>query len=380
MDVTRDSGLAFRHVNGATGKFYYPETFGSGAAFIDYDRDGWLDIFLVNGNDTAKAGGRPTIALYHRAQWEVHGCDKAGRPGRAVGDKGCRRLRQRRLGRPLCYRPRPKRALRNEFGKVTENETRESVSRQPSAVQTPTQPNTHTPTSFFRDVTLDPALATRGTGALAARGSTTTMMGAWTCSFAITCSTAGIASRSAVRGASGSIAAPSFTLTAAAYTALDGRRSRDVTREVGIHNTAGKSLGVAVWDLDGDRYPEILVANDLTPNYLFRNDGSGKFTEVALDSGNAYGGDGLVAQAWARCADIRNDGKCAVFISNFAREPNSLFEQAGPFIFADRSYESGIGESSLLTSDLASSSLILTTTAGRTLRHERPHPTGSRSV
>src|SRR5436309_3534481 len=50
VDATRESGLEFRHVNGAAGKFYYPETFGSGAGFIDYDGDGRLDIVLVNGN------------------------------------------------------------------------------------------------------------------------------------------------------------------------------------------------------------------------------------------------------------------------------------------------------------------------------------------
>src|SRR5690242_13759688 len=49
-DVTREAGIHFHHVNGASGQFYYPETFGSGAAFIDYDRDGWPDILLVNSD------------------------------------------------------------------------------------------------------------------------------------------------------------------------------------------------------------------------------------------------------------------------------------------------------------------------------------------
>ena len=105
---------------------------------------------------------------------------------------------------------------------------------------------------------------------------------------------------------------------------------------------------MAVWDIDGDRFPDIIVANDLTPNYLFRNTGKGGFKEAGLDSGIAYGGDGLARSGMGiDVADTRNNGKCAVFISNFAREPNSLFELEGLFLFADRSYESGMAESSL---------------------------------
>ena len=69
IDVTREAGLQFQHINGATGQFYYPETFGSGAAFTDYDCDGWVDIVLVNGDywpgHAPSGSSRPTLALYH---------------------------------------------------------------------------------------------------------------------------------------------------------------------------------------------------------------------------------------------------------------------------------------------------------------------------
>src|SRR5205823_773887 len=66
-DVTAAAGLRFRHVSGASGRFYFPETLGSGCAFFDYDRDGHPDIFLVNSTylPGAPRSGTPTKALYH---------------------------------------------------------------------------------------------------------------------------------------------------------------------------------------------------------------------------------------------------------------------------------------------------------------------------
>src|SRR5689334_16088460 len=71
-DVTREAGLRYQHINGASGQFYYPETFGSGAAFLDYDRDGWCDILLVNGDywpgHMPSGAAHPTLTLYHNNQ------------------------------------------------------------------------------------------------------------------------------------------------------------------------------------------------------------------------------------------------------------------------------------------------------------------------
>src|SRR5262249_45433582 len=68
-DVTDQSHIHFQHVNGTSGKFFYPETIGSGCGFIDYDRDGWPDIILVNGDywpgQAVPGGMHPTLALYH---------------------------------------------------------------------------------------------------------------------------------------------------------------------------------------------------------------------------------------------------------------------------------------------------------------------------
>src|SRR6185503_14919475 len=84
------------------------------------------------------------------------------------------------------------------------------------------------------------------------------------------------------------------------------------------------------------------------PNYLFHNNRDGTFREMGLDSGLAYGADGTARSGMGiDVADTRNDGKCQVFISNFAREPNSFFAEGGPITFTDKTYETGMGEASL---------------------------------
>jgi hypothetical protein len=111
----------------------------------------------------------------------------------------------------------------------------------------------------------------------------------------------------------------------------------------------GKALGVAVWDVDGDGWPDILVANDVTPNYLFRNNRDGTFTDIAAESGTAFGEDGTARSGMGiDVSEYLNDGRPAVFISNFSREPNSFFVRERPGLFTDRTYAAGLGESSLL--------------------------------
>ncbi len=327
-DVTREAGIRFQHNNGAVGKFYYPQTFGSGCAFIDYDRDGLLDIVLVNSGDFGSPKSiintqHSNLVLYHnnRNGTFTDVTEQAGLNvslygmGVAVGDyenDGYDDLYITGLDHSLLFR--------NEGN------------------------------GRFRDVTRDSGVGNQGhwgTSAAWLDYDNDGRLDLFVCCYVRwQPDQEQVCRQGDLRIYCGPLIyqADSCRL----FRNLGGGRFRDVTRDAGIYKTTGKALGVAVWDVDGDRYPDILVANDLTPNYLFRNNRNGTFSEVGLESGIAYGADGMARSGMGiDFADTNNDGKCQALVSNFAREPNSFFTQEGLFVFTDKTYEAGMGEPSL---------------------------------
>jgi hypothetical protein len=120
------------------------------------------------------------------------------------------------------------------------------------------------------------------------------------------------------------------------YRNLDGRRFKEVTESSGVFNPEGKSLGVAVADFNDDGWPDLVVANDTQPNFLYLNDGDGTFTNVALQAGVAYDEVGRArAGMGIDVADFANNGKLSIAIGNFAREPVSLYTQVNNELFQD---------------------------------------------
>ena len=100
----------------------------------------------------------------------------------------------------------------------------------------------------------------------------------------------------------------------------------DVSERAGIAALAGKSLGVAFADYDGDGWTDVYVANDSVPGFLLRNDGRGRFTDVALAAGAAVNGEGAaVAGMGVDFADYDGDGKVDLFVSTLSGETYSLY-------------------------------------------------------
>ena len=122
----------------------------------------------------------------------------------------------------------------------------------------------------------------------------------------------------------------------------------DATDASGLDGVAEAGLGVVIGDLDGDRWPDLYVANDKDPNLLFRNLGGGRFEDESLLSGTAYDrGGNAEASMGVELADLDGDGRQDLVVTNFALETNAFYRSAGDGVFIDRRFPSGLAQPSL---------------------------------
>jgi hypothetical protein len=122
----------------------------------------------------------------------------------------------------------------------------------------------------------------------------------------------------------------------------------DVSVEAGIAGHVGNGLGVAVGDYDEDGWPDVFVANDGVPDFLFHNDGNGRFTEVGLLAGVAVARDGKArAGMGTEFADYDGDGRLDLVVTNHEFETHSLFHNDGEGTFTDVTVESGLSAPTL---------------------------------
>jgi enediyne biosynthesis protein E4 len=127
----------------------------------------------------------------------------------------------------------------------------------------------------------------------------------------------------------------------------DGGRFVDVTARSGIVDRDGRGLGVVICDIDGDGLVDIFVANDMTANFLFRNKGGLKFEEIGLGSGvAASAAGGYQAGMGVACGDVDGDGKPDLSVTNFYGEGTSLFINLGGGLFVDQSMQAGVTRAS----------------------------------
>ncbi|MHC4160850.1 MAG: CRTAC1 family protein [Planctomycetota bacterium] len=125
---------------------------------------------------------------------------------------------------------------------------------------------------------------------------------------------------------------------------VGGGRFRDATKDAGLTDVGlFYSFGVLAVDIDGDLDLDLYVANDSNPNYLYRNDGRGKFKEVGLWSGAALDANGAAqAGMGLAAADYDADGDPDLFVTNFAQDSSTLYRNDGNFIFEDVSKRTGV--------------------------------------
>jgi hypothetical protein len=122
----------------------------------------------------------------------------------------------------------------------------------------------------------------------------------------------------------------------------------DVSESAGIAAHIGKGMSVAFADYNADGLTDVFVSNDTTPNFLFRNEGNGKFREVGLPAGVAMTDDGReLSSMGAEFRDFDGDGKPDIFITALANETFPLFRNLGKGLFQEITYRAGLGAATI---------------------------------
>lgn len=319
VDITASTGIHFDHLS-APEKKYVVESMSGGVALIDYDNDGYPDIYFTNAPsvDMALAGRRAKGAFYHNngdgTFTDV--TDKAGvgypcwAMGAVVGDfnnDGWPDLLVTCFGGVVLYR-------NNGNGTFTDVTVQAGLGADygwaTGAAFGDYDGDGWADLFVSRYVALD-------LGDLPAFGSMKT------------CQYHGIAVQCGPRGLNGS----SDSLY---HNNSDGTFS-DVSKQAGVDDPQKRFGLTALWsDFNQDGQLDLFVANDGEPNYLYRNDGHGHFTDVALDAGVAVDADGAEqANMGLAVGDYAHTGRFSILISHFSEEYATLFRNDGGMSFSD---------------------------------------------
>ncbi len=324
VDITAASGIKFIHNAGKQGKKYLPETMGSGVAWIDVDGDGWQDLIFVNSHDWTPRGRRSTAAVYRNngkggfvditrgsgLDVEIYGM------GIAIGDFD-------NDGRDDVY------ITALEGDRLFHNEGN----------------------GKFRDVTAAAGIRNAAFGTSAAwldydRDGKLDLVVAnyvqWNQKGDLWCS---------LDGATKSYCTPESYKgqPSRIFHNLGNGKFEDVTQKAGFGEASSKALGIAVFDYNGDGWPDIFLANDTQPNKLYRNNKNGTFTEEAVPAGVAFGEDGVARGAMgADASDYDRSGRQHLLVGNFSNQMLGLYHNEGNSLFVDEAPRSSVGRASLL--------------------------------
>jgi hypothetical protein len=326
VEVSRRAGIKFTLTSGSPGKPYIIEAMGGGVAWIDFDNDGFPDLFLVNSStfEHWKRGESPPSHLYHNNRNGTFtdvtarsGLNHTGwGMGACVGDynnDGHDDLYVTYYGGNVLYR-------NNGDG-------------------------------TFTDVTDEVGVRGHGLGASCAFGDYDNdgRLDLYVTTYidldieklglpgsAPNCTYHGIDVFCGPRGLSGG-------RDILFHNESDGT-FKDVTESAGIDRERYFGLGVVMGDFDRDGLLDIYVANDSTPSSLYRNNGDGTFTDVAAMAGVAYNDEGREqAGMGTDAADFKNDGWLDLVKGNFSSDSKNLYRNNHNGTFSDVAFPSGLG-------------------------------------
>jgi hypothetical protein len=122
----------------------------------------------------------------------------------------------------------------------------------------------------------------------------------------------------------------------------------DVSDESGVSRHAGWGMGMVCGDYDNDGDSDVFIANDVWANFLFQNDGKGRFEEIGLMAGVAYDGNGQAQGGMGvDCGDFNNDGRLDFYLTNYQKEQSALYKNLGDGMFEDVTFVTGAGAGTL---------------------------------
>ena len=328
-NVAKEAGLvAVTVFGGKESNKYLLETTGCGVAFLDYNNDGWLDIFLVNGTNLEgfPKGKEPTNHLYRNNRdgtfedvTRKAGLDQGGwGQGVCIGDydnDGFEDIFVSYWGHNQLYRNKGD----GTFENVTE---KAGIANQ--------RQRWGTGCAFLdydRDGFLDIFVANY-------------------IDFDI--ESAPVPESGLCRYKGVKVACGPPGLVGGKNVLLHNRGNgtfEDVSEKSGIAAASGTyGLGASTLDFDNDGWTDIYVANDSNPSVLYHNNGDGTFTDVGINAGCAYSQDGKPqAGMGVTVGDYNHDGWMDIFKTNFAGDTSTLYSNKGGGYFEDVTFASGIG-------------------------------------
>ena len=324
VEATTEAGLNFKHFDGRSGRRYFVETLGSSAAFFDYDNDGDVDIYLVNGADLPGITSEvPAENVLYRNNGDGTFTDVTAIAG--VADTGygvgCAAGDYDNDGYLDLY-------VTNYEANVLYHNNGDGT---------------------FTDVTAESGVGeTRwSAGCAFADYDNDGYLDLFVANYLQfdfdkerVCKHRNIISYCDPRDYVG--------IPDTLYHNNGDGTFTDVTREAGVYNPIGHGLGVVFGDYNNDGYIDLYVANDTTQNFLYHNNGDGTFIDVSLFAGVGFSENGRTESSMGTdFGDYDNDGYLDIIVTNFQDEVNTLYHNDGNGFFSDVSFASGIGAASL---------------------------------
>jgi enediyne biosynthesis protein E4 len=327
------SGITFVHSSGHSPQKYLPESTGPGCAFLDYDNDGWMDIYLVNGGScdfwTPPAPLRNALYRNNRDGTFTDVTEKAGVSGGgygmgvAVGDynaDGFPDLYVTQYGRSMLFR-------NNGDG-------------------------------TFTDVTLKAGVAAPGWASSAVwfDYDNDGRLDLFVCRFVdfskLTHHVCNAPNVPALAGVNEYCYPRIFNPMPSWLFHNNGDGTfTDVSQKMGIADNPGKSWGVVATDINNDGFLDLFVANDTTANFLFANRQGKKFEEIGFTAGVAYGPGGKARSGMGvDSADFNQDGWLDLFVTNLDHEFYGLYENKHDESFEDQAGPAGVARATQMMS------------------------------